>query len=71
MSITTTTLLDLTDTQMIDYAVDHDFSMHTSSDAGWLPLEATRSDDTEQLQDYQETIEVDMEPHVEDAEMED
>ncbi|KAI0086292.1 hypothetical protein BDY19DRAFT_353159 [Irpex rosettiformis] len=61
---TTTTLVDFTDTQMLDYAMDGDFSMQNSP-ADWLAVEATMLDDnpTSAATDYSETIEVDMEPH--------
>ena len=61
---TTTTLVDYTDTQMLDEAMDGDFSMQNSP-ADWLAVEATMSDDnpTSAATDYSEAIEVDMEPH--------
>ncbi|KAF7796892.1 hypothetical protein EIP86_008077 [Pleurotus ostreatoroseus] len=55
---------------MLDYAAESDFSMQP----GWLTVEATMSDESSSMQDttlhdYAESIEVDMEPHVEDEEM--
>lgn len=57
-----TTLVDLTDAQMLDYSMDADFSMHNSP-AEWLAIEATMSDDNpvSAATDYSETIEIDME----------
>ena len=52
---TTTTLVDYTDTQMLDEAMDGDFSMQNSP-ADWLAVEATMSDDnpTSAATDYSE-----------------
>lgn len=70
---TATTFVDLADAQMLDYAADTDFSMLASgSSPAWLTVEATMSDESNppaELEDYSETIEVDMEPHAEDEEM--
>lgn len=75
MSTTTTSYVDFTDTQMIDYAADTDFSMlGSTSSPGWLTVEATMSDATSPaadavIEEHHETIEIDMEPHGEDEEM--
>lgn len=60
--MSTTTLVDLTDAQMLDYNMDGDFSMHNSP-AEWLSIEATMNDDNpvSALTDYSEPIEIDME----------
>lgn len=59
-NMSTATVVDLTDAQMLDYAVDGDFSMHNSP-AEWLAIEATMSDDNPAATDYSEPIEIDME----------
>ena len=65
-NMSTTTVLELPDTQMHDYSADSDFTMHA---AGYLPewptMEATMSDDSSP-REYSETIEVEMEQNDED-----
>ncbi|KAI0693740.1 hypothetical protein BC835DRAFT_1060887 [Cytidiella melzeri] len=60
--MSSTTLVEFTDTQMLDYATDADFSMQNSP-ADWLAVEATMLDDnpTSATTEYSETIEIDME----------
>ncbi|PSS35518.1 hypothetical protein PHLCEN_2v1543 [Hermanssonia centrifuga] len=60
MSTTTTTFLELTDTQMLDYGTDTDFSMHAIGSSDW-PEEFMTDDNTETYRET--TIEVDMETH--------
>jgi hypothetical protein len=64
--MSTTTLVDFTDAQMLDYAADGDFSMQNSP-ADWLAVEATMLDDnpTSAATDYSEAIEVDMDHNIE------
>lgn len=68
--MSTTTVMELTDTQMLDYSTDGDYTMHaTGHSSEWLSVEATMSDDPIlSATEYSETIEVDMEQN-EDEEM--
>lgn len=65
--MSTITLLEPTDAQMLDYAMDGDSSMHTSS-SDWLAIEASMRDEDHlsTAADYSDTIEVDMEPSYDD-----
>ena len=64
--MSTTTILDIPDTQMLDYSTDSDFTMHaTGHPSEWLSVEATMSDDS-LPREYSETIEIEMDPNDED-----
>ncbi|GJE86972.1 hypothetical protein PsYK624_030550 [Phanerochaete sordida] len=69
--MSSTTVMELTDTQMLDYSIDSDYTMHaTGHSVEWLPVEATMSDDQIlSATEYSETIEVDMDQNEEDEEM--
>lgn len=59
--MSTTTIYEVSDTPMLDYAADADFSMEVGHSPQWLPVEATMSDDQIlSATDYSEPIEVDM-----------
>lgn len=65
--MSTTTLLEVPDAQMLDYSIDSDFTMHaTAHPSEWLSVEATMSDDSLPQREYSETIEIEMEHNDED-----
>ncbi|EKM55644.1 uncharacterized protein PHACADRAFT_161674 [Phanerochaete carnosa HHB-10118-sp] len=69
-NMSTTSAMELTDTQMLDYSTDSDYTMHaTGHSSEWPSVEATMSDDhIPSATEYSETIEIDMEQN-EDEEM--
>lgn len=65
-TMSSTTILELPEAQMLDYTSDGDYTMHaTGQSTEWLSVEATMSDD-HIPSGYSETIEIDMDRNDED-----